>query len=148
VPSRIPAFDGCVAVCGDRAGVGPGYTLEATAVRLVLGIGELRENGGLPARVRTVTAVDPQRGVLEIQVEGALVVDDDADADLARLLRVAGELFDLASRYNVVPVDPRVPPLFEQRVVLMGSDGRPALTLVGAAAGPLPQTTMVSIHPV
>lgn len=142
---RIPAFEGVV-VCGDRAGVGPGYTLEATAVRLALGIGELRENGGLPAHVRTVTAVDPQRGVLEIQVEGAVVADDDANADLARLLRMAGELFDLGSRYNVVPLDPRVAPLFAQRVVLMGSDGRPALTLVGAAAGPLPRTTMVSIH--
>lgn len=144
MPYLIPAFDGCVVVCGDRAGVGPGYTLEASAVRLATGVTELRENGVLPAHVRTVTAVEPQRGVLEIHVEG---LAGDACTDLASLLRMAGALFDLASRYNVVPLDPLVAPLFEQRVMLMGSDGRAALTLVGAAAGPLPQTTMASIQP-
>lgn len=59
---------------------------------------------------------------------------------------MAGALFDLASRYNVVPLDPLVPPLFQQRVVLMDSDGREVLTLVGAAAGPLSESTMVSIR--
>lgn len=145
MPYRTPAFDGRVVVCGDRAGVGPGYTLEASAVRLATGITELRENGVLPTHVRTVTAVEPQRGVLEVRVEG--LAGSEAGADLAGLLRTAGALFDLASRYNVVPLDPLVAPLFEQRIVLIGSDGRAALTLVGAAAGPLPQTTMASIQP-
>jgi hypothetical protein len=143
VPYLIPAFDGCVVVCGDRAGVGPGYTLEASAVRLATGVTELRENGVLPAHVRTVTAVEPQRGVLEIHVAG---LTGDACTDLACLLRTAGALFDLASRYNVVPLDPCIPPLFEQRVVIMGTDSRAVLTLVGVAAGPLPRATLVSIH--
>lgn len=142
MPYRSPAFEGRVVVCGDRAGVGSGYTLEASAVRLAIGITELRENGVLPEHVRTVTTVLPQQAVLEIQVQG---LGRDAGTCLASLLRMAGALFDLASRYNVVPLDPLVPPLFQQRVVLMDSGGREVLSLVGAAAGPLSESTMVSI---
>jgi hypothetical protein len=80
-------------ICGDRAGVGLGYTLEATAVRLAEGIAELRETGGIPRHVRTVTTVLPQLAVLEIRIDGLTL---DARSDLARLLRVAGAVFDLA----------------------------------------------------
>jgi hypothetical protein len=60
----------CLVVWGARAGVGPGFTLEAAAVRLAADIGELRNDGGIPSHVRTVITVLPQEHVLEIRVEG------------------------------------------------------------------------------
>ena len=129
-------------LCGDRAGVGLGYTLEATAVRLAEGISELRASGGIPEQAVTVTTVLPQEGVLEVRVDGLI------GEDLVLLLGVAGTLFDLASRYNVMPVDSTEPPLFTQRIVLAGPDEHPVLELVGAAVGlPAPSTRTLTPTP-
>lgn len=64
-------------------GIGPGFTLEAAAVRLIADIGELRDDGGIPPHVRTVITVVPQQRVLEIRVEG-LSVEADPDRTTAR----------------------------------------------------------------
>jgi hypothetical protein len=87
---------------GARAGVGLGYTLEAAAVRLVEDIAELRDDGGIPAHVRTVTTVLPQHRVLEIRVEGLSV---EADPDRVTIREVTHALFELASYHNIVALD-------------------------------------------
>lgn len=77
---------------GAQAGIGPGYTLEAAAVRLADDIAELRDGGGFPSHVRTVITVLPQQRVLEIRVEGLSV---EADPDRTTIREVTNTLFEL-----------------------------------------------------
>jgi hypothetical protein len=61
--TRFESTVDCLILWGARAGIGPGYTLEAAAVRLAADIAELRDDGGIPAHVRTVITVLPQQRV-------------------------------------------------------------------------------------
>jgi hypothetical protein len=97
----------CVVLWGARAEIGLGYTLEATAVRLAEDIAELRDEGGLPAHVRTVTTVLPQSRVLEIRVEGLSI---EVDPDRTAIREVTNALFELASYHNIVALDGITPP--------------------------------------
>lgn len=117
---------------GARAGIGPGYTVEAAAVRLAADIAELRDDGGIPSYVRTVITVLPQQRVLEIRVEGLSV---EADPDRTTIREVTNTLFELASDYNIATLDAAVPPLFTQRIVLVDSDGQPFSAMMGAGVG-------------
>jgi hypothetical protein len=117
---------------GARAGIGPGYTLEAAAVRLSEDIAELRDEGGIPEHVRTVIGILPQQRVLEIRVEGLSV---EADPDHTTIREVTNALFELASDFNIVALDAATPPLFTQRILLVGADGRPFSAMMGAAVG-------------
>jgi hypothetical protein len=83
--------DGMV-VWGASAGTGPGYTLEAVAVRLAEDITELRADGGIPGHVHTVITVLPHQRVLEIQVEGLSI---EADPDRTTIREVTNMLFEL-----------------------------------------------------
>lgn len=123
---------------GARAGVGPGYTLEAAAVRLTEDIAELRDDGGIPAYVRTVIGILPQQRVLEIRVEGLSV---EADPDRTTIREVTRTLFELASYHNIVALDGVTPPLFTQRILLVGTDGRAFSAMVGAAVGDVEPVT-------
>jgi hypothetical protein len=123
--------DGMV-VWGASAGTGPGYTLEAAAVRLAEDIAELRADGGIPAHVHTVITVLPHQRVLEIQVEGLSV---DADPDRTTIREVTYSLFELASYHNVIALDATMPPLFTQRILLLVTDGRPFHAMLGAGVG-------------
>lgn len=67
--TRLEPTVDCLVLWGARAGVGPGYTVEAAAVRLAEDIAELRANGGNPAYVHMVITVLLHQRVLEIQVE-------------------------------------------------------------------------------
>lgn len=122
----------CLVVWGARAGIGPGYTVEAAAVRLAADIAELRDDGGIPSYVSTVITVLPQQRVLEIRVEGLSV---EADPDRTTIREVTNTLFELASDYNIATLDVAVPPLFTQRIVLVDSDGRPFSAMMGAGVG-------------
>jgi hypothetical protein len=122
----------CLVLWGARAGVGPGYTLEAAAVRLSDDIAELRDEGGIPQHVRTVIGILPRQRVLEIRVEGLSV---DADPDRTTIREVTNTLFELASYHNIVALDGATPPLFTQRILLVGTDGRPFSAMMGAAVG-------------
>ncbi len=128
----------CSVLWGARAGIGPGYTLEAAAVRLTEDIAELRDEGGIPHHVRTVIEVLPQQRVLEIRVEGLSV---EADPDRTTIREVANTLFELASYFNIVALDDATPPLFTQRILLLGTDGRPFSAMVGAAVGDVEPVT-------
>jgi hypothetical protein len=119
-------------VWGARAGVGPGYTLEAAAVRLIEDIAELRDEGGIPAYVRTVIEILPQQRVLEIRVKGLSV---ETDPDRTTIREVTSTLFELASYHNIVALDGATPPLFTQRILLVGADGQPFSAMVGTAVG-------------
>src|SRR5438270_13971690 len=88
----IRVHSGLSCLWGARAGVGPGYTLEAAAVRLSTDIAELRDEGGIPQHVRTVITVLPQQRVLEIRVEGLSV---EADPDRTPIREVTHALFEL-----------------------------------------------------
>lgn len=116
---------------GAHAGLGPGYTLEAAAVRLADTIGEWRHDGGIPPDVRTVITVFPHQRLLEIRVEG-LPAEDGPDHTTREVLTT---LFELASDHNIVALDDTAPPLFTQRIVIVGSDGRSVAALVGTAIG-------------
>jgi hypothetical protein len=132
-----PTVDSLVLV-GALAGIGPGYTLEAVAVRLAKDIAELRDDGGIPLHVRTEVTVLPHQRLLEIRVDGLSV---DADPDRTTIREVMNTLFELASYHNVVALDGSQPPLFTQRILILDTDGRPFAALVGAAVGdvePLP----------
>ena len=122
----------CLVLWGARAGVGPGYTLETAAVRLSEDIAELRRDGGIPAHVRTVIGILPQQRVLEIRVEGLSV---EADPDRTTIREVTNALFELASYHNIVALDGATPPLFTQRILLVGADGRPFSAMMGTAVG-------------
>ncbi|MFD8497296.1 hypothetical protein [Amycolatopsis sp. NPDC059657] len=119
-------------LCGAHAGIGPGYTMEAAAVRLVEDIAELRADGGIPTQVRVVIAVLPQDRILEIRVEGLSV---EADPDRTTIREVTHTLFELASYHNIVALDATTPPLFTQRILLMDADGVPFSALVGTGIG-------------
>jgi hypothetical protein len=41
----------------------------------------------------------------------------------------------MASYHNIVALDGTTPPLFTQRILLVGTDGRPFSAMVGTAAG-------------
>jgi hypothetical protein len=41
----------------------------------------------------------------------------------------------LASCFNIVALDGETPPLFTQRILLVGVDGRPISAMVGVAVG-------------
>ena len=125
-------------VWGARAGVGPGYTLEAAAVRLTEDIAELRDEGGIPAYVRTVIEILPQQRVLEIRVKGLSV---ETDPDRTTIREVTSTLFELASYHNIVALDGATPPLFTQRILLVGTDGRPFSAMVGVAVGDVEHVT-------
>lgn len=125
-------------LCGVQAGVGPGYTLEAAAVRLADDIAELRADGGIPREVRTIITVLPQPRVLEIRVEGLSI---DADSDRTTSRDVLRAVFELASDHNIVSLDGTTPPLFTQRILLIGPDGRPFAAMVGAAIGDVEKVT-------
>lgn len=90
--TRFESTVDCLVLWGARAGVGPGYTLEAAAVRLTEDIAELRDDGGIPAYVRTVIEILPQQRVLEIRVEGLSV---EADPDRITIREVTNALFEL-----------------------------------------------------
>src|SRR5438552_782184 len=92
---------------GASAGTGPGYTLEAAAVRLSEDIAELRADGGIPAHVHTVITVLPHQRVLEIQVEGLSI---EADPDRTTIREVTNTLFELASYHNVIALNTATPP--------------------------------------
>ncbi|MEV6608891.1 hypothetical protein [Kutzneria sp. NPDC051319] len=128
----------CFALWGARAGIGPGYTLEAAAVRLIEDIAELRDDGGIPDYVRTVIGILPQQRVLEIRVEGLSV---EADPDRTTIREVTNTLFELASYFNIVALDGVTPPLFTQRILLVGADGRPFSAMVGTAVGDVEPVT-------
>ncbi|MFD5089139.1 hypothetical protein ACFWMR_00965 [Amycolatopsis thailandensis] len=128
----------CLVLWGARAGVGLGYTLEAAAVRLAEDIAELRDDGGIPKHVRTVITVLPQQRVLEICVEGLLV---EADPDRTTIREVTHALFELASYHNIVALDATTPPLFTQRILLIGSDGRPFSAMIGSGVGDVDSVT-------
>jgi hypothetical protein len=127
-----------VVLWGARAGVGLGYTVEAAAVRLAEDIAELRDDGGIPAHVRTVITVLPQQRVLEIRVEGLSV---EAEPDRTIIREVTNALFELASYHNIVALDATTPPLFTQRIVCVDADGRPFSALIGAAVGEVEPVT-------
>ncbi|MEV6602750.1 hypothetical protein [Kutzneria sp. NPDC051319] len=127
-----------LAMWGARAGIGPGFTLEAAAVRLADDIAELREDGGIPSHVRTVITVLPQQRVLEIRVEGLSV---EADPDRTTIREVTNTLFELASYHNIVGLDAATPPLFTQRILLVGSDGLPFSAMIGAGFGDVETVT-------
>ncbi|ONI71126.1 hypothetical protein ALI144C_52330 [Actinosynnema sp. ALI-1.44] len=128
----------CLVLWGARAGVGLGYTLEAAAVRLAEDIAELRDDGGVPAHVRTVITVLPQQRVLEIRVEGLSV---ESDPDRTTIREVTHALFELASYHNIVALDATTPPLFTQRILLIGSDGRPFSAMIGSGVGDVDSVT-------
>lgn len=128
----------CLVLWGARAGIGPGYTLEAAAVRLSEDIAELRDGGGIPQHVRTVVEILPQQRVLEIRVEGLSV---EADPDRTTIREVTNTLFELASSFNIVALDAATPPLFTQRILLVGADGRPFSAMVGASVGDVESIT-------
>jgi hypothetical protein len=106
--------------------------LEAVAVRLSDDIAELRDEGGIPQYVRTVIGILPQQRVLEIRVEG---LSAEADPDRTTIREVTNALFELASYHNIVALDGATPPLFTQRILLVGTDGRPFSAMMGAAVG-------------
>lgn len=66
----FPRATDSVVVRGAKAGDGPGYTLEAIAVRISQEITRVREHGGLPAGTRTVVTVLQRQQTLHIRVEG------------------------------------------------------------------------------
>ena len=132
--TRFGSTVDCLVLWGARAGVGPGYTVEAAAVRLAADIAELRDDGGIPADVRTVITVLPQQRVLEIRVEGLSV---EADPDRT----TTSALFELASDHNIVALDATTPPLFTQRILLVDSDGQPFSAMIGAGVGEVETVT-------
>jgi hypothetical protein len=119
-------------VRGASAGTGPGYSLEAAAVRLAEDITELRADGGIPAHVHTVITVLPHQRVLEIQVDGLSI---DADPDRTTIREVTHTLFELASYRNIIALDAITPPLFTQRILLLDTDGHPFHAMLGAGVG-------------
>lgn len=135
----------CPVLWGACAGVGPGYTLEAVAVRLAADIRQLRDDGGIPSHVRTVTTVLPQQRVLEIRVEGLSV---ETDPDRIAIREVTNTLFELASYHNIITLDAVTPPLFTQRILLVDSDGRPFSAMVGAGVGDIKTITQQRSLPV
>jgi hypothetical protein len=124
-------------VWGARAGIGPGFTLEAAAVRLAADIAELRGDGGIPAHVRTVITVLPQQRVLEIRVEGLSV---ETDPDRTTIREVTNTLFELASDHNIISLDGS-PPLFTQRILLVDAKGQPFAAMLGAGVGDVETVT-------
>jgi hypothetical protein len=130
--TRFESTVDCRVVWGARAGVGPGFSVETAAARLTDDIAELREDGGIPPHVRTVITVLPQERVLEIRVEGLSV---EADPDRTTIREVTNTLFEIASYYNLIGLDAAVPPLFTQRILLVGNDGRPFSAMIGAGVG-------------
>jgi hypothetical protein len=124
---------------GARAGVGLGYTVEAAAVRLAEDIAEVRDDGVIPAHVRTVITVLPQQRVLEIRVEGLSV---EADPDRTTIRAVTHALFELASYHNIVALDASTPPLFTQRILLVDTDGRPFSAMIGSGVGDVEAVTL------
>jgi hypothetical protein len=136
--ARFGSTVDCLVLLGARAGVGPGYTVEAAAVRLAEDIAELRDDGGIPVHVRTVITVLPQQRVLEIRVEGLSV---ETDPDRITIREVTHALFELASHHNIVAFDATTPPLFTQRILLVDADGRPFSAMVGTAVGEVEPVT-------
>ncbi|GAA5110700.1 hypothetical protein [Haloechinothrix salitolerans] len=128
----------CLVLWGARAGIGPGYTMEAAAVRLAEDIAELRDDGGIPAHVHTVITVLPQQRVLEIRVEGMSV---ETDPDRTTIREVTHALFELASYHNIVALDATTPPLFTQRILLVDSHGRPFSAMIGSGVGDVDSVT-------
>jgi hypothetical protein len=114
--------------------------LEAAAVRLSEDIAELRRDGGIPDHVRTVIGILPQQRVLEIRVEGLSV---EADPDRTTIREVTTTLFEVASDFNIVALDAETPPLFTQRILLVGADGQPFSAMIGAAVGDVEPVTVV-----
>ena len=117
----------CLVLWGARTGVGPGYTVEAAAVRLTQDIAESRNDGGIPPHVHTVITVLPQQRVLEIRVEGLSV---EADPDRTTIREVTNTLFELAQlpqhrrprRHHPAPVHPTHPAHRHQRPTILRHD--------------------------
>jgi hypothetical protein len=130
MPTDRPVDDH--AVLGLHAAFGPGHTLEATATRLVESIGELRADGCLPPGIRTTVTVLPRQRRLDIRVEG---LSPHTDPDRTKIRTVMNVLFELGSFHNIVVLDDHTPPLFTQRILLIGTDGLPVAGLIGAAVG-------------
>jgi hypothetical protein len=101
-------------------------------------IAELRDEGGIPQQVRTVIGILPRQRVLEIRVEGLSV---EADPDRTVIREVINALFELGSYHNIVALDGATPPLFTQRILLVGTDGRPFSAMMGAAVGDVEHVT-------
>ena len=135
------------AVHGLAAGTGRGYSLEAAAVRLADAIGELRDDGELPACLHTRIEINPDSRELTLRCWG-LSPDDDSDRVVAR--RVLHVLFELASFHNIVPLHTRTPPLFTLRILLLDCADKPFAALVGSGMGdaePVPAGTPWNDHP-
>lgn len=125
----LPTADSSV-VRGVHAGDGPGYTLEAVAVRVSADITQARQHGDIPAHTRTVVTILPRQRTLEIRVEGF-----DTIPDKAATRTVMTALFELVSRRNIIALDAVTPPLFTQHIVLVDSFGQPFAAMVGAGVG-------------
>ncbi|WP_216211133.1 hypothetical protein [Amycolatopsis aidingensis] len=135
--TRHKSIVDCLALWGARAGIGPGYALEAAAVWLAADIAEFRDDGSIPPHVRTVITVLPQQ-VLEIRVEGLSV---EADPDRTTIRHVTNALFELASDHNIVALDATSPPLFSQRILLVGTGGRVFSAMIDAGVGEVEPVT-------
>jgi hypothetical protein len=59
---------------------------------------------------------------------------------------VTHALFELASDHNIVGLDATTPPLFTQRILLVGTDGRPFCAMIGAGVGDMEPVTRVGSH--
>ncbi|MFB9902875.1 hypothetical protein [Allokutzneria oryzae] len=119
---------------GSHSGTGPGYTLEAAAVRICEDISELRHDGGISDEVHTTVTVLPQQGMLEIRVLG---LESEADPDRVIGLNLLTDLFVLASMHNTASMDERIPPQFRMRILLIDADHTPYAALLGTAVGDL-----------
>ena len=131
MPNDTNTIENCV-IWGHRAGVGPGYTLEAAAVRLAADIAELGNVEGIPPHVYTAITVLPQQQMLEIRVDGLSV---EADPDRTMIREVMNTLFELVSYHNTIALDATTPPLFTQRILLVDADGSPFAAMMGAGVG-------------
>ncbi len=107
-------------VRGAHAGDGPGYTLEAIAVRVSADVVAARDHGDLPAHTRTVDTVLPHHRTLEIRVEGFDTIPDKATTH-----QTMAVLFELVSDHNIIALDAATPPLFTQHILLVDSSGQP-----------------------
>jgi hypothetical protein len=129
VKDFLPTADSSV-VRGAHAGDGPGYTLEAIAVRVSVDITTARQHGDIPAHPRTVVTILPHQRTLEIRVEGFDTIpgqSHDRSGDDCALRMV--------SSHNIIALDAVTPPLFTQHILLVNSFGQPFAAMVGAGVG-------------
>jgi hypothetical protein len=56
---------------------------------------------------------------------------------------VTNALFELASYHNIVALDATTAPLFTQRILVVGTDGRPFSAMMGAGVGDVETVTLL-----